>query len=210
VRRRYALAIALVVAAAVGLAAIPSRVVADGGPCGVAGARVLKESRYAIVAKRRIRGSKVTARYYGCLRTTGRPVLLAEEGSDPSGDELYVSEEFFRLRGRFAAVAPGGCSAECAPPSLEVFDLRSGQRVRSIYPRGGYRELLKVLLSSRGALAYVSTDTGGRPVLGKADSNGHRVLARASRRRLPLSSVTLHGSLLAWVLDGDRHTLRLR
>jgi hypothetical protein len=143
--------------------------------------------------------------------STGRAVLIGEQIVPRSGDEYYVDEDFFRLRGRYVAVAPYGCLAECAPPSLEVFDLRSGRRIRSIYPKGDYYALVRVFLTSRGALAYVTLGlVGSRHLLGKADARGHRVLARGPSSEFPPSSVRLRRLRLSWVFDGERRSLRLR
>lgn len=204
-------AVAVTLFASVFLAwALPEFAAADGWPCGVPNARIVKESRSAVVAKQRLSGGRASARYYGCHRTTERPVLLAEEGFFPDRDEVYVDEELLRLRGRFAVIAVGGCLAECAPPGLEVFDLEAGRRVRSIYPRGGYSDLRRLYLTPGGSLAYVSTDLRNRHLVCKADAGGHDLLARGTPQRLPLSSVALDGRRLAWSLDGRRRSIRLR
>jgi hypothetical protein len=196
--------------ASAALALLPEFAAANGWPCGVRGARIVKESPSAVVAKQRLRGGPATARYYGCLKSTDRAVLLAEEGFFPDRDEVYVDEELLRIRGRFVVIAVGGCLAECAPPGLDVFDLGAGRRVRSIYPRGGYSDLRRLYLTSGGALGYVTTDFSGRHLVCKADAAGHVRLARGSPRRLPLSSVAVQGRRLTWKLDGRRHSVRLR
>jgi hypothetical protein len=79
--------------------ALPEFAAADGSPCGVPNARIVKESPSIVVAKQRLRGGRATARFYGCLRTTERAVLLAEEGFFPDRDEVYVDEDLLRVRG---------------------------------------------------------------------------------------------------------------
>ena len=70
---------------------------ADGWPCGVPGARLVRESRTAIVAKVTHRSGETTARYYACLRSTERPLVVAEEIESKAGDTVEVREDSIRV-----------------------------------------------------------------------------------------------------------------
>src|SRR5687767_8501116 len=79
---------------------------ANGGPCGMARVRVVKETRTAMIVRTTRGGHR---RYYGCLKATGRPVLVAREYYSEDGDEFLFSAEYLRLRGRFAAIPMAAC-----------------------------------------------------------------------------------------------------
>jgi len=117
------------------------------------------------------------------------------------------------LRGRFATVAIAGCLGGCQVTELAVWDLWTGVRLWLVTPRRG--DLMRVMLSRRGALAYVTEEltrvekiTRVRVV--KVDARGHRVVKRGSSRDLPLSSVRLRGSRLSSKFKGERQSVRLR
>ena len=201
-RRSLWIAVAAMSAATAWVSGAP----ANGTTCGIAGARVVKETRAAVVVRQPIRG-EWGSRYYGCLRSTGSPVLLAQEYETQDGSTYEVSERLSRLRGRFAAVAIAGCLAECGMEEVAVWDLRTGARLRRVAPRAG--NVLRVMLSRGGALAYVDRFIS-RILVVKADAAGHAVVKRGSSRNLPPASVRLRGDRLSWEYKGERQSVRLR
>lgn len=204
--------VATVLAIAVVLAVLGASAPAE-AHCAVARGKVIKESRYSVILKQRVRGQSVKSRYYGCLRSTGRPIVIGRDIEPPEDEVFYVDEYWFRLRGRFASVAPYACLGECATPSLEVFDLRAGRRVRRIQPYSnccGASTLRRVFLTARGALAYVAYDRSRSHLVAKADAAGYERVARGEPRDLPVASVFLSGNRLYWRLHGERRSVRLR
>jgi hypothetical protein len=77
---------------------------------------VVKETKAALIVRQR----REWDRYYGCLKAVGRPLLVAREYYTDDGDEYLFSEDYLRLRGRFAAVAMAGCLEACALAEIAI------------------------------------------------------------------------------------------
>ena len=203
---RIATAAVVGFAGLIGVFAPTAHVSADGWPCGVAGAQLLRESRTAIVAKRAYESGRVQARYYGCLRSTGRPVVVTEYLRYEEGDVREVWDDSTRVSGRFVLVVTAWCLGECGPPRIGVHDLRSGRRVKAFDARGIPEPLF---LTSRGAVVYADADADETLVY-VADAAGHRRVAAGSEKDLPLKSVRIRGHRLQWRFRGSEESLQLR
>ena len=177
----------------------PASASANGGtPCGIPGAVVAHASPTALV----VRGRGEMRRYWACL-WGGRAVYIGMAGQDRGG-ELVLED--FTAAGPFLAVVGYDCLAECAPPRVHVFDLRTGRRVRSVYasPTG------PPLLGTRGGLVSVESYGMNRRRIQVWDSRGTRIVVRGPRRDLPRRAVRVDGNILRWTDAGIRHSFRLR
>lgn len=167
---------------------------------------MLRESRTAVVAKRSYQSGRVEARYYGCLRSTGRPVVVTEYLRYEEGDVREVWDDSIRVNGRFVLVVTNWCLGECGVPRIGVHDLRTGRRVKAFDVRGLPEPLF---LTARGAVVYADAEADGT-TLYAADATGHRRVASGTSNELPLKSVRVRGNRLEWRFRGSKQSLRLR
>ena len=142
---------------------------------------------------------------YGCLRSVGRPVELAEATDDIDAETSFGD---VRLSGRYAAWAETStdvsCKAACPPgydgttETLKVYDLKRRRTARSV-------------AAGVTGHALVLTDRGGAAWL---SGNDLFVTDRAGTRRLDsgairAGSLRTETSIVSWVRDGVERFARL-
>jgi hypothetical protein len=182
----------------------PERALAA-APCDKGGTNVVVASRQAVVVRWRVHEHRV--HYWACLRSTGRAVFLIAAGyEDPDGaEQRLVDESQFSLGGRFVAFTSVGCGEKCADDVVDVYDLGSGRRIRSVQPGRS----AKVLVSTHGALALVQDD-GERRSIRVWDSRGTTTVTRGPRAAMPVFFIRADGDVLRWRQGGVSHAFLMR
>jgi len=145
---------------------------------------------------------------YGCLRSVGRPVELAEETDDLDSTSTFGD---VRLSGRYAAwretstSTDDSCRADCpssgfdgTTESVSVYDLRRRRTVRTV--SDGVTDHALVL-TRRGGVAWLSGND-----LFAADRSGQRLLDTGA---IKPRSLRAEISIVSWVRDGVERFARL-
>ncbi len=161
-------------------------------------------------ARKEILGDTEGRRLYGCLRSVGRPLALAD-----SFDDNYVLSGSWgnvRLAGRFAAWSQAdtdiSCKAQCPPDfqptrySVGVADLKR----RKIRLTPGIVAGRGLVLTKTGAVAWTEAG-GGSTAVRARDRDGLRTLDTGA---IEPASLKLEGSTVSWVKDGVRSSATLR
>jgi hypothetical protein len=193
------------VAAGLLAAAAPSPAEAARRPCGPKkGVRTVAVDGASRVYRqvKRVRRAGRVRRYFGCRRGS-RTMLLGDSG--PIGSGFRASFELIRLRGRYVAWVGG----QQAPEDLEgeedvwLVDLRRG-RTRQVGVEGECTGtcVTDLELTRRGWIAWI--DQG---IVRKLDGRGEGELDTALG--VEPTSLTVAGSRVSWVRDGQRLTAEL-
>jgi len=162
-------------------------------------------------APREIEGDPNGSRLYGCLRSAGRPLALADSFDD--GYVLSGSWSDVRLAGRIVAWSDSttdiSCKADCplgyepTRYSIGVADLRQ-RRIRRISGVVAGRGLV---LTNTGAVAWAEPAAANAVAIRAWDRNGLRTLDTGA---IEPASLTLEGSTVRWTKDGVASSATLR
>ena len=162
-------------------------------------------------APREIEGDPAGSRLFGCLRSVGRPLALADAFDD--GYVLSGSWSDVRLAGRFVAWSDSttdiSCKADCplgyepTRSSIGVADLRR-RRIRRISGVVAGRGLV---LTNTGAVAWAAPAAANGVAIRAWDRNGLRTLDTGA---IAPASLTLDGSTISWTKAGVGSSATLR
>lgn len=195
------------IAAAV-LAALVLAAPAGGAPasCGLRGSVTLVSTPQARIFSLPVRFTYETGEYdtgkriYGCLRSTGRRLLIAQEVYTASiGDDTRD----YRVAGSVVAFQTG--SRDFA--GLEVRSLRTGRAfpVPGFIALPGFTE--DIVLRPTGDAAWIARSPRSTLVVAKRDMDGVRRLATGAD--IDPRSLRLIGSRLTWTQAGVTHRATL-
>jgi len=135
---------------------------------------------------------------YACLRDGRRRQIGAAR------DDTYTGLYIYRLAGRFLATDELVClrGVDCTA-SLEVRDLVSGRVLRSAQVDDDANEILDLVVTSKGEVAWIRSNNVVRQVL-KLDASGPPAVLDEGND-IAFSSLSLAGNRLYWMHgDGPR------
>jgi hypothetical protein len=127
--------------------------------------------------------------YAGCLRSSGRRVLLAEFEGDRPPDVGVLSGHFAASNGRSCDRYYDTCSG-----ILEVRNLRTRHSVALLT---GITTVTDIVLRSNGSAAAIATDAAGTPQVWAIDRLGKRVLD--SGPEVQPGTLALAGGKIYWM-----------
>jgi hypothetical protein len=206
-RTRLVSALLIAAAAALSAAGADADAAARKPSCAAAKSKTVAQNASARVFK--ITRSSGTTRLYGCLRSSGRRVVLAQ-----AADDIETSTGFDRVRlnGRFVAwqgtATDLSCKADCPPGydpytwTIERVDLRS-RKGRAFSGRAAGQALV---VSRKGAVAWVQSTGADTYDVRAGDAAGARTLDSGA---IDPKSLKLAGSTLSWTNAGAPKTAAL-
>jgi hypothetical protein len=184
--------------------------------CRASASQAITRSRYALISRvrSRVEGSVI----YGCLFSTGRRYRIAETSDDISGSR---TQNDFRLAGHWVAFGDVITGKGGQRYSVQVFDLRSGEGVRdaptgvtpvaaqSQYGALGIGPTTDLVLSARGCVAWIAQDVSASQRTFEVHLAGTHEYAAQRDATISPTSLTLSGSHVAWIRDGQSQSALL-